>query len=437
MPQQNETNALSLLRQRLVACSPPLWACVALISALIAFRNPTALFRAEFWAEDGSCFFQGWWDLGYTSLWTPVTGYQLFLSRLIAWLSGLLLPIVALPYAYAATAMAVNAFCIAYFVRDGFSWLLPSRKARLFVALVIAIGPGTAEVFLNLANLQATLTWLGVLLLLEKPWQPNVLRVIALIGLFLSTGSAFVMGPLLLVLLLVTRRPTYFALGAVLGLSILLNTMSHTKSMEASSDFTKLGSLPEIIFGNFSLRFFLAPFLGEQGALPLFQSGPLAFWSASCVAALVAAPVLRGTEWLSVEKSLLLTLALSVSLMFGAVALTRAYNAPLLQRGTGYVLWDLRYSFLPGATAALVWLPALLRLRALEARLAVALLCFHALIHWSNVPARPDLDWPTTAGRIEKLRQKHRKGDLNQAEVLGPIPLQPASYPPMRLTVFP
>ncbi len=49
-----------------------------LVALVIAARNPLALTRAEFWAEDSSEFFVGALTMGARSLWAPVGGYFFF-----------------------------------------------------------------------------------------------------------------------------------------------------------------------------------------------------------------------------------------------------------------------------------------------------------------------------------------------------------------------
>ncbi|MDX2022362.1 MAG: hypothetical protein SF187_19155 [Deltaproteobacteria bacterium] len=430
----NFRSGIRIASQRIEAL--PLWACTLWIALLIALRNPLPLVRAELWAEDGVYFFQGWWEQGIRSVWTPVTGYHLLLSRLVAWLSGTMFPIVAIPYAYAVAALAINAFCMAYLVRPGFAWIFPSRVGRLFVACLIASGPGTSEVFLNLANLQAGLTWLGVLLLLEQPWNLSRPKIFVLVAVFLSTGSAFVLGPILVYLLFVTRRRSYFYLLLLLAAVLAVNALSHSKSMASFTGYENVPKVPEIVLSNFALRFFLVPFFGEQGALPVFKSGFLAFWSVCAGPAIVAGIVFQKSSWPVKEKLTFTVVAIAASLMLGAIALTRAYSVPLLVRGTGHVLWDVRYSFLPGAVALLYWTAALLRFRSLGSYAAVALICFNILTHWRNVPIRPDLDWPEMAQNIESLLREKSAGNLTETRALE-IKLQPPAFGPMKLTVTP
>src|SRR5690242_15753624 len=85
---------------------------------IILCRNPLAVIRAEFWAEDATEFFFGALSLGVESLITPVWGFHCFLSRLIAYVASPF-PVLWTPYIYAIACLIINAFVTSYFVRDG------------------------------------------------------------------------------------------------------------------------------------------------------------------------------------------------------------------------------------------------------------------------------------------------------------------------------
>jgi hypothetical protein len=145
-----------------------MWPCL-LVAVIIFVRDPTPFLRAEFWAEDGPEFFATALTHGIQSLWTPVYGYHFLTSRMIAY-TATWLPVVWSPYIYAWSCLAMSAVTTAYFTRDGFSWLIPSRWMRILTCTVLAVGPGTAAVFSSLCNLPSPLTLLGLLMLLEKPF---------------------------------------------------------------------------------------------------------------------------------------------------------------------------------------------------------------------------------------------------------------------------
>src|SRR5437868_4626971 len=79
-----------------------------LIAAIIAFRNPLPLTRAEFWAEDGSQFFGDALNLGVKGVITPFFGYHFFLCRVIAYLATFF-PVVYAPLIYNGSSWLLNA----------------------------------------------------------------------------------------------------------------------------------------------------------------------------------------------------------------------------------------------------------------------------------------------------------------------------------------
>ncbi len=163
----------------------PMALAFMLCTAIIIVRNPVAVFRAEFWAEDATQFFFGSLSLGLKSLITPVVGYHCFISRVIAYIATFF-PVLWTPFIYALTSLLINAGVASYFSRQSFSWIILSRPFRIFVCTILAMGPGTSEAFLNLANLSYVLTFFGLLLLIEKPWRLSVMKFAILGVLTLS-----------------------------------------------------------------------------------------------------------------------------------------------------------------------------------------------------------------------------------------------------------
>ena len=177
---------------------------LAVVALLIGARNPVALLRAEFWAEDASQFFAGALAMGARSLWVPVWGYSFLISRAIAW-AATWFAVLWTPYLYAWGSLVLDSIAMSYFVRDGFAWLVPGRAARFLVCLVLTLGPGTSEVFLNLSNLPAPLTFLCLLLLLEEPLCLDTRRLLLFALLVPSAGHTVLLAPLILGLWGITR----------------------------------------------------------------------------------------------------------------------------------------------------------------------------------------------------------------------------------------
>src|SRR5690242_18459375 len=90
------------------------WLAFFGVLAILCLRDPKAFFRAEFWAEDGAEFFTGTLTGGISSVFWPVTGYFLFIPRLLASLT-MLFPVVAAPYLYVGFCSVISAAVMAFF----------------------------------------------------------------------------------------------------------------------------------------------------------------------------------------------------------------------------------------------------------------------------------------------------------------------------------
>jgi hypothetical protein len=118
------------------------------VFALLACKTPDALFRAQFWAEDGSIFFQQQFGHSTPLLFTSYAGYLHVIPRLIAWVAT------AFPYRYAPliynfSAIALGAGSIFYFAKKS-TFLSPFW----ITVAIFLLAPTNGEEFGDIANLQ-------------------------------------------------------------------------------------------------------------------------------------------------------------------------------------------------------------------------------------------------------------------------------------------
>ena len=403
-----------------------------LVAGLIALRNPAAVFRAELWAEDGTEFFRAALAHGVASLGMPVFGYQLFLARAVAW-AATFVPVVATPFLYAGAALVVNAVTAGFFSREGFAWLIPGRSQRLFVCALLAVGPGTGEVFLCLSNLTNCLALLAFLLLIEKPHRLSWRKGAALMLIGISSGHTVLLIPLILFLWFRTRDRRYgFLILGILPI-LLANAIGnhHSGAETGFLDYSKLLVAPHVILKNFVARLVFAPFLGPHATNLLMRKGHVVFWilGAAALAGLLRAIRRSGYDREAAEF-LGLSYALTVG-MFGIIVVSRAYVAELVLRN---VLWGIRYSFLPGALATLIWTSLFLgwwrdrgsrRSLAAAGLLGLVLIAGNDLRTWPDVPQRPDTDWPESARSIQAVLDQRARGELPAAREIGGIRMHP------------
>jgi hypothetical protein len=408
---------------------------VATAAAMI-LRNPPAFFRAEFWAEDGPEFFADSLSLGTAALWTPVYGYQFLLSRVIACMATWM-PVVWTPYVYAWLCLVLNALSVTYFVRDGFSWLIPSKAIRVVTCLVLAIAPGTPEVVGNLCNLPASLTLLGLLMLLEKPFPPSAGKVAILAVLLLSAGQMFVLTPLTMLLYWRTLHRRYVVLVVVLLLIAAGNAVgNHYKAADAGyRNYDALPYIPSIVLAQACLRAFVGPFVGPHRTGQLMTAATAIFWPALAVMGV-------GTAWVVSRfrpfREPMIILVFSYVLVCGTFAvmlLSRDYAFELLARESGTFLWSHRYAYLPGSIAILFWLTVVGtpvdRWKRHSVPLAVyivALLSTHGASQFFGVYPRPDLGWPRMAAEVQRVVNLKSQGLLGQATTIEGIQAHPVFF---------
>ena len=169
--------------------------------------------------------------------------------------------------------------------------------------------------------------------------------------------------------------------------------------------------------------------------------GHVLFW-------VLGAAALAGLFWIlrrtRVDREAALFLGLSFCLTvgtFGIIVVTRAYVADIVQRN---ILWDIRYSFLPGVVAELSWMWLFLawwRDRDTRRRLAavgvlgMALVAGNDLKRWRHVPERPDAHWPTSAHSIQRVLDQRARGELTVATDVSGIRMHPFGTKFERLTV--
>src|SRR5512139_1888487 len=98
----------------------------ALLAALLLLRNPASLLHPQFWAEDGTLFFQQAFDSGFLStVLQPASGYLHAFPRLVAGLS-LLFPMEQAPLVFNLAAFAVQLAPALYLLSPRMARAVPS-----------------------------------------------------------------------------------------------------------------------------------------------------------------------------------------------------------------------------------------------------------------------------------------------------------------------
>lgn len=396
-----------------------------LAGATIFLYGTDALLRAEFWGEDLTEFFYSSHEQGAASLTTPVYGYHFLLARLIAYFATLF-PVVAAPYIYAWASLVVSTLTTAWFSRDGFAWLIPQRWLRILVCWLLAMGPGTGEVFLNLVNLSNVLVFLTLLLLLEQPFKLSWGRILWFALLFLSSGQTVILLPLIVLVGLFSRQRRYFWLLLIMVPLAVVNMIgSHAVNQATGlASYQSFALLPRVLVDNAIGRFLLLPFLGPRLFQYLHDSHGWFFW---CGGALGLGALLvifwRQRTWQTPRVWLLLGACACCLGVYAVVLLTRSYASDQLFRGTIAKQWQHRYSYLSGSVALICWWTLLTRW-ASACRLRKSMLLPLALLGLTvqalaqtrpnSFYHRADVNWPTRAAELQSLIDQRDQGLLQR-----------------------
>jgi len=391
------------------------------ILSSILLRDPSVYLRAEFWAEDCTEFFKASHELGIKSLFTPIWGYNFFLGRSIAYVSTFF-SIVWAPTIYSVSTLLILSYCIGYFCRDGFKWVIRNKFQRFLFCLLIVTGQGQ-EVFWALCNIYPPLTLFGFLLLLEKPWPPSRLKMFGIFLISISSGVMFAVIPLVVFMIYLTRKNEYYIiLFIILGVSIynLFGTTT-SDSLVVKTGELKLSNiyfLPELLLKNFVTRLLIIPFLG-QSSLQLL-SKPYFFELSIILFALFFYQLFK-LKILNEKKFYLIFIFYSSTIaILGVVALVRSSSIVVLNIGSG-LFWGIRYFFLPSVSAIFFWgfiISKQLRGRVvLNSFILLVILFSTNLLNWKAGFVRPDLRWKEeVAPKLQKSLHESKSGNgINQS----------------------
>ena len=144
-------------------------ALLALPFALLLFsRKPEALLRAELWGDEGWSFYPDAYNHGLGCLLMPAGGYLDTLQRLVG-LAVQPMPLTAVPTLFALAAFGVQLLPALFLVSTRMASAIPSRAARLALALLYLAVPNALEFYVNLTNAQWNLALLSLLIVLGRP----------------------------------------------------------------------------------------------------------------------------------------------------------------------------------------------------------------------------------------------------------------------------
>jgi hypothetical protein len=272
-------------------------AIVFLLSfAILVSRRPDAIFRPQFWAEDGWLFYAQAYNGGlvHPLFWT-YSGYLLIFSRLVAALAQFF-PLASAPLLFNLVAMTVQILPVQILLSSRLS-AIGSLPSRLLMALLYLSLPNSFEIHATLANVHWNMAILAFLVIVSAPPRSRVARtfdylVVLMTGLtgpfaVMLTPAAFLdwrknRGRWKLIL-----TSTVAACAGVQGFLILIAGRSHRVTdalnaswvslMELLADHVFLGSLigRNALFHGRPLGALVVTFLGIVALLYGLIRGPL------------------------------------------------------------------------------------------------------------------------------------------------------------------
>jgi len=384
-------------------------ACIAAF-----LRRPDALLNPQFFAEDGTIWYVGAYDLGgFRALFVPShRGYFHTAERLGAWLS------VAVPFALAPLVMnliavLVHALPAVLVVSKRFESLVPKLWARAVLALIVIGVPGTWGTLLNLTHSQWQLAMLACIVVAAPParsaaWKAHDVAAVLLSGL---TGpTCIVLAPLGLALW--WRRRERWTLTVALitvGCALLQFASIAVRSAPPVESTRPLGVGIFEFLRVFAQRIVDGALFGQRISSSLIDSRP-DVWGAAWIyvpLAIFGLAVLAYAIWKGTDE-------LRLVIGFGLLTLAGALFAPVPMNLAESSYWEMfatpgrhaRY-FYPLTLAfilALVWIAARAPARALRwigiGALAPVFLCAIPL-DWME-PAYRDFRFAEYAEKFER-----------------------------------
>lgn len=239
---------------------------------LIFSRRPDAVLNPQFWAEDGSVWYQQAYNDGAISaLFTSEAGYFQTISRLVAGFSQLF-PLEYAPFIFNFSAIAVKISIVVFLLSKRVERLLPDAPTRLFAAFIYLALPHSFETHANLTNVQWHLALLSFLIITSVPAATNRAKIFDYAVVSISALS----GPFCILLLPIAavkywfeRSRTNLILLGILGGGCLIQGISLLTANRPSS--APLGASVKLFIRIVAGHWFFSPIFGEQSFSKAFD----------------------------------------------------------------------------------------------------------------------------------------------------------------------
>lgn len=319
--------------------------------AILYSRRPDAILNAQFYAEDGARWYRDAYELGWRSLLIPETGYLQTVSRLVAFFA-LLFPFGWAPLVMNLCALAVQILPVPVLLSRRFQdvpWVARVAGCALYLGM-----PNSIEVHANTTNIQWHLALICLLVILGKPAQSRLGRVLEIVALgLLSVNSplGFVLAPVAALRWRLSREPrirlylvTLIPGSMVQALVLIFATTHGREATNVGASFARFTGIVggQIFFSAVAgVRTLAMLFLGSnKDALHRAQLGAMTIGLGMTLYSLWRSPV-----------------AIKLGLLFAAGVLAMALVHPVAGPDLSFPQWE--YLQIPGRSSRYYFFPIL------------------------------------------------------------------------------
>jgi hypothetical protein len=325
---------------------------LATCALLIILRKPEAFTQAQFWAEDGLIWFGQAYNNGFWhTIAVPYSGTFSLLTRLVGYLATLV-PLSYAPLFFSAAALLFQLLPVFIINSSRLRHIVRYRVIAIVASILYVCIPNSAEVFVNLANVQWHLGIAAFLILIaDKPSRRRwIIFDIGVLGLAGLTGP---LGILLVIIAFlmwcIKRNRSTFLNLAVLSVTSLCQTISlliiQPGQRGGHMEMTFIYGVKMVVG-----QIFTGGLLGEYYVPSFYYDNFLLYGALALGLLIILYAVIKGPSWIGYAN--LFALMIFVSTLFSLTPLKGTDVWELLTHmSTGQ-----RYWYIP----IFVWLMTLL-----------------------------------------------------------------------------
>lgn len=413
-----------------------------IIIFFVNYLRASELFEyPSFWAEDGPYFFKDSIELGFKSIYTPIVGHYHTIPRILSYIATFF-PIDSIPLFYIVTAGIISSACCAYFVKDGFSWLIKNKWVRFVLAILISLLPGSEEIFFAYCTMNYILfIWITMYLIENYNGSSTQIkrREILFSTVWFSAGQGILFLPLIVFQI---YRKNYVRVVSLITLilSVILNSVA-TKSLSNNSfnvssfDLDKVPDLITVFFDNLFMRFLYVPLMNFRNAHFFAVEHEVLFYTLALIFIVIFVyRFLKSNLFDDFDlKISFILLLLTTQLVFVMIYLVRDYAGQSLFKEGIYFVG--RYSMQPYFIALLIYVILFKSFIKSNKTLKIAagvftLFIFYNIFGYKLIFTDPRLAefeqvWPTRAREITEAIDKVRIKKISTEEKIGLIRCRP------------